>query len=260
MNLSVVILCQNEEVNLPGAIASAAFADEVLIVDGGSTDRSIQISVDAGVRVVERPFDVFAHQRNFGLEQARGTWVMFLDADERITAAAAREIVAATERSDAAAYRIARTSIALGQRLEWHPGGSDEPIRLMQRALARFEGAVHEQCIVDGVVARLAGPIEHRTHRTISALLGKVDRYSTLEATEQVARGARVLPPWRIMWTVTATSWRYWRQGLRKHGMVGAIEAITLGFDRALVGAKIWELHHRAEIDAAYTDGESTRA
>lgn len=256
MNLTVAILCLNEEKNLPRAIASAGFADEILVVDGGSTDHSIRVAIAAGARVVERPFDAFAHQRNFALDQASGKWVFFLDADERLSPAAAAEVASAVARCDADAYRIGRTSIALGQRMTWHPGGHDAPVRLMRRGIARFEGAVHERCVIDGEVGALTGPLEHRTHRSIEELITKVNRYSSLEASELAERGARVLPPWRVLWTMTSTAWRYWRQGLRRHGMAGAIEAMTLGFDRAIVAAKIWERVHRTEIEAAYRDDQ----
>lgn len=258
MTLSAVILCRNEEANLPGAIASVAFADEIVIVDGGSTDRSIPVAIAAGVRVVERPFDGFAHQRNFGLAEATGTWVLFLDADERVPPKTAEQIASAVARCDADAYRIPRSSIALGEPLAWHPGGPDEPIRLMRRAKAHYEGAVHERCHIDGRVGRLKGPLEHRTHRSISDLVDRIDRYSSLEAAELHERGARVLPPWRVLWTMTTTVWRYWRQGLRRHGMAGAIEALALGFDRALVAAKIWELEHQDEIASRYVDDART--
>jgi glycosyltransferase involved in cell wall biosynthesis len=259
MSLTVAILCQDEERNIEAAIASASFADEVLIVDGGSKDRSIQVAIAAGARVLERPFDAFARQRNFALEHATGKWVFFLDADERITPTAASQIAAAVARCDADAYRIERISVALGERLDWHPGGRDAPIRLMKRTKARFEGAVHERCIVDGELGELAGPIEHRTHRNISELVRKIDRYSTLEAGELVERGAKVLPAWRVLWTMTTTAWRYWRQGLRRHGMAGAIEAISLAYDMALVSAKIWEQKHRDQIDQAYSDERPIR-
>lgn len=259
MSLTVAILCQDEERNIEAAIASASFADEVLIVDGGSKDRSIQVAIAAGARVVERPFDAFAHQRNFALSQATGKWVFFLDADERITQPAAEQIAAAVARCEADAYRIARVSVALGERLDWHPGGPDAPIRLMKRTKASFEGSVHERCIVEGTVGDLAGPIEHRTHRSISELVRKIDRYSTLEAEELVGRGARVLPAWRVMWTMTSTAWRYWRQGLRKHGMAGAVEAISLAYDRVLVAAKIWETEHRDQIEQAYSEERPAR-
>ena len=260
--LSVVILTLNEQVNLPGAIASAAFASEVLIVDSGSTDSTVEVAIGAGVRVVERPFEDFAHQRNVALELASGEWNLFRDADERVTPGLAAEIRALVEASEGdasqrvqIAYRIPRTSIALGARLDWHPGGNDDaPIRLVRRDAGRFEGAVHERFVGEGEIGRLAGSIEHRTHRSVSELVTKIDRYSTLEARELAAKGARVVPAWRLPWTMARTAWRYWRSGLNKHGMAGAIEACSLAFDRVLVMAKIWEAHESERIAAAYPD------
>lgn len=252
MTLTIAILCLNEEGNLPGAIASAAFANEVLIVDGGSTDRSVEIAVASGARVVERPFDDFSHQRNFALEEATGKWVFFLDADERIPSALAGEIARTCALHAYTTLTVPRVSIALGERLDWHPGGEDRPIRLVRGGVGRFEGAVHERFVSDAKPGHLKHALEHRTHRTISDLVGRIDRYSSLEATELVARGARVVSPRRVLWTAARTAWRYWRQGLRKHGIAGATEAMLLGVDRGLVLAKIWEQKHQDEIDAAY--------
>lgn len=262
MKLSVVILTLNEQANLPGAIASARFADEVMIVDSGSTDPTVEVAIAAGVRVVERPFEDFAHQRNVALELASGEWICFLDADERISEELAAEIRAVLEASEgdasrtpaAVAYRIPRVSIALGERLEWHPGGDDAPIRLIRRAAGRFTGAVHERFECAGPVGRLNAPIEHRTHRSVSDLVRKIDHYSTLEARELAARGARIVPPWRLPFTLGKTAWKYWRSGLNKHGMPGAIEACALAFDRVLVLAKIWEAREAGRIAAAYPD------
>jgi glycosyltransferase involved in cell wall biosynthesis len=264
--LSIVILTLNEEVNLPGALASAAFADEVLIVDSGSTDSTVEVAIAAGVRVVERPFEDFAHQRNVALELVSGEWICFLDADERISPALADELIAVTRGSEGeprahSSYRIRREAIALGERLRWHPGGDDAPVRLMRRGTGTFEGAVHERYVAaDGASpGMLTGIIEHRTHRTVSELVQRVDRYSTLEARELAARGARVVPPWRLPWTMASTAWRYWRSGLKQHGMAGAIEACTLAFDRVLVLAKIWEAHEADRIAAAYRDDTPAR-
>jgi len=265
--LTVAILTLNEQVNLPGAIASASFADEVLIVDSGSTDSTVEAAIGAGVRVVERPFEDFAHQRNVALELASGEWILFLDADERVSPALAAEIGALLEASEGdasqratIAYKIPRTSIAPGARLDWHPGGNDDaPIRLISRGTGRFEGAVHERFVGDGLIGRLTGVIEHRTHRSVSELVTKIDRYSTLEARELAAKGARVVPPWRLPWTMARTAWTYWRGGLNKHGMAGAIEACALAFDRVLVMAKIWEAHEAERIAAAYPDDAPAR-
>jgi glycosyltransferase involved in cell wall biosynthesis len=265
MKLTVIILTLNEQENLPGAIASASFADQIIVVDSGSTDTTVEAAIAAGVRVVERPFEDFAHQRNFALELAETEWVLFLDADERITPALAQELQAMTEASEGdvsvQAFRIPRSSIALGEKLEWHPGGTDDaPIRLVHRSSGRFEGAVHERFVTRGNVGRLTGHIEHRTHRSVSQLVGKIDKYSTLEAAEASAKGARVVPAWRLPFTLATTAWKYWRGGLKKHGMPGAIEACALAFDRVLVMAKVWENQEAERIARAYSDDTPARS
>src|SRR5688572_22803494 len=122
--ITVVILALNEEEMIGRAIASASWADEVLVMDGGSTDRTVELARLAGARIVERPFDDFARQRNSALAQAMGEWVLFCDADERITpelAAEVRGLISDAPRHDA--YAVPRRNLALGRWLEWHPGG-----------------------------------------------------------------------------------------------------------------------------------------
>lgn len=253
MNLTVAILARDEELMIGRAVASAMFADEVLVVDGGSTDATIAISQQAGARVVERPFDDFARQRNFALDEARGEWVLFVDADERVTPELAREVralVAGSPEGDA--FAVPRRALALGRWLEWHPGGPDAPVRLVRRGGPRWRGAVHER--IDGAerVGVLHSHLIHLTHRSVSDVVGKLDRYTELQAAEMVARGAR--PPSRRMLLASFPKAlaALWRSGLRREGTEGAVEAVLLAFGEALLLAKVWERTRAEPLDDTY--------
>lgn len=254
MKLTAAILTLDEEQMIERALASVAFADEILVVDGGSKDATVAIAKAAGVRVVERPFDDFARQRNFALEQASGDWVLFVDADERVTpalAASIAQVLSSEQVHDA--YAIPRTSIALGRELTWHLGGvADEPVRLLRRGVARWTGLVHEQVEGARSTGRLDGALVHLTHRTVSEVVGKIDRYSEHEAAQMVAAGAQPPRARDIMRSFAPALRALWRSGLRKEGVEGAIEAVLLAFNKTLVLAKVWEQTRDEPLAATY--------
>ncbi|HEX9774476.1 MAG TPA: glycosyltransferase family 2 protein [Actinomycetota bacterium] len=258
MTLSVVILATNEELMLPGALASAAFADEVLVVDGGSTDATATLAAAGGACVVSRPLDDFSSQRNFAMEQAMSDWVLFLDADERVTPGLAREVqalLAAGPPHDA--YAIPRASMAFGRWLEWHPGGGpDAPVRLVRAGAARWVGEVHEALHGAASTGALTERLVHLTHRTVSEVVGKIDRYSEYEAAEMARRGAPAPAARDLLRSFRVALRSLLRSGLKREGIEGAVEALLLAFNRTLVMAKVWERANAERIAAAYARAE----
>ena len=257
MSLTVALIVLDEERMLPRALASAAFADEVLVVDGGSADATVEIARSAGARVVERPFDDFARQRNAALDEAAGDWVLFCDADERIPRALAEEVLATIATAEHAAYRVPRRSMALGRWLDWHPGGPDAPTRLQRRVGPRWTGAVHEVLDTHDV-GTLRNELVHLTHRSVSEVVSKVDAYSDHEVEELLARGTSApSTPREVLSSFGRAAKELLRSGLKREGMAGAIEASLLAFNRTLVLAKLWERSHAGSIEAAYARAEA---
>lgn len=253
MTLTVAIIALDEQVMIDAVVRSCAFADEVLVVDGGSTDRTVEFATRAGARVVVRPFDDFARQRNHALAEATGDWVLFVDADERVTPALAvevRGIVDAPYGHDA--FPVPRRSVALGRWLNWHPGGPDQPIRLMRRGGARWVGAVHETAEAERIGPPLDAHLVHLTHRSVSDVVRKIDAYSTFEADALVAAGARPPAARTILGSMPKAVWQLWRSGLRREGIEGAIEASLLAFNRMLVLAKVWERTRGESLETTY--------
>lgn len=252
--LTVAILAKDEELMIERAIASAMFADEILIIDGGSQDRTIEIAEHAGARVIERPFDDFAHQRNYALEAARGDWVLFVDADERVSKELAAEVRRLLRKHpDADAYAVPRKSMALGRWLEWHLGGAvDAPVRLLRRGGPRWSGSVHE--VVEGAahIGALSAPLWHLTHRSVSEVVRKIDHYSEFQAADRIARGASSPTTKEILASFQRTLDDLWRSGLKKEGDVGAVEAVLLAFNETLVLAKTWERSRAEPLDEVY--------
>ncbi|MBI2840566.1 MAG: glycosyltransferase family 2 protein [Acidobacteria bacterium] len=197
MKISACIIALNEADRIGEAIRSVReCCDEVLVVDGGSTDATADLALKNGARVCTRPFDDYSPQKNFAISEARFPWILSIDADERVSPALALEIDAIRKSSledthDVSAYAFPRQTYYLG-RLIRHAWGDDTKPRLFHRDRARWEGElVHEGLKVDGRIRRLTKPLYHHTYRDISDHVRRMDLYSTLGAQKLARNGRR---------------------------------------------------------------------
>lgn len=186
--LAVLILTRNEEKNIAACIESAAFADEIVVVDSGSTDGTERIAREMGARFVVHPMDDagFAGQRNFALTVATAEWVLYLDADERLTAELAAEVRATVEAGEEKIYLIQRENVVFGQLMHYGTHRPDWVPRLYPRTAIHWTGRVHEGIETSLPEARLRAPMRHYTYTTWRQYLEKFNRYTTL-AAESVA-------------------------------------------------------------------------
>ena len=164
-----------------------AWADELIVVDAESQDKTVQIARDFTDRVIVRPWPGFAAQKNFGLAEAGGDWILSLDADEQVSPELREEIARrAGRRTDPTTVTRCRGSNVFWGRWIRHGGlWPDWQLRLFRRGRGRFgERAVHESVDGDGSVGRLSAPLMHRSYRDVSDFLARADRYSTLAAEE----------------------------------------------------------------------------
>ena len=191
--LSVVLITLNAAAQLRPCLESAAFADEILVVDSGSSDGTQELATACGARVLHQDWLGFGPQKHFAVTQAAHDWVLCLDADERVTPELATAIGAAlASGSDVAAFRFARCNRFLGRYLRHGEGYPDWSLRLFDRRRARWsDDAVHEKVVSDGPVGTLAGDLLHDSAETIAAYLTKQNRYTTLAAEAAVAAGQR---------------------------------------------------------------------
>jgi glycosyltransferase involved in cell wall biosynthesis len=178
---------------LAECLASAPFAGEIVVVDSGSSDDTVEIARRCGATVVVQPWLGFGPQKNFAVRLATHDWVLCLDADERVTpelGASIRTALAATP--DAAAFAVARRNRFLGRWLRHGEGYPDWIVRLFDRRRARWtEDPVHENVAVDGPVARLSGDLLHASAESLDAYVAKQNRYTSLQAAAMRAQGER---------------------------------------------------------------------
>lgn len=194
MTISAVIITRNEEAMLPDCLRSLAWVDEIVVVDSGSSDRTVDIAAEHGARVSQ--FDGwpgFGPQKNRAIELATGDWVLSIDADERVSAELAAEIRAAVNGAGSqAAYAMPRLSSYCGRYMRHSGWWPDYVTRLFRRGSARFsDDLVHERLIVDGTVGRLSNTLLHESFGSLEEVLDKVNRYSSLSAQQMAAAGRR---------------------------------------------------------------------
>jgi glycosyltransferase involved in cell wall biosynthesis len=189
--LSVTVITLNEALNIDACLASVSWADEVLVVDSGSTDDTVRRARAAGARVVIRDWPGYAAQKNWAASQAASDWILSIDADERVPKALADEIRGVLASPPAAAgFRVPRVTWHLGRWIrttDWYP---DYQLRLYDRRRAEWRPhRVHESVAADGAVLTLTHDLEHYAYRDISHHHHTMDRYTTLAAMEMFDQG-----------------------------------------------------------------------
>lgn len=210
MKISATLVTLNEERNLPRALESLRWCDEIVVVDSGSSDRTREIARSHGARVIENEWPGYAKQKNLAAEAASHDWILSLDADERLSPELEQELrQLRSEGPRFDAYSMPRLARYLGRWIRhggWYP---DRKIRLYDRRKARWAGAyVHEAVSCDGAIGELQSDLLHDTCETFSDHIRTVDRYTTLAAQEMAAAGRRVslprlllAPPWTFVRT-----------------------------------------------------------
>lgn len=214
--LSVAIIARNEADRLPGCLASVrGLADEIVVLDTGSTDDTIALAEAAGARVARHDFLGFGPTKQMAADLTRGAWILSLDADERLSpalAAALRQVL--DDPSAADAYELNRRMILLGRMLRFGGLRDEWVVKLFRRGRGRFTtDQVHEHVETTGRTGRLKGPLEHHTVRSLGDYVRKVEWYAAMRADELAARGVR---------------WRVW-DPLRLPLNVGLIAGLRLG-------------------------------
>jgi len=191
--LSVIIPCCNEERNIGDCLKSVAWADEILVVDSFSTDRTVEIARSLGAQVLQHEYESPGAQKNWALGHAKHSWVLFLDADERVTRGLEqeiREVIARDGPRDG--YWIRRRNYFLGKRIRFSGWQHDRVLRLFRRERGRWdERRVHESAVLDGRAGKLRCPLLHYSYRSAHDFLVKIERYGDWASADLVAAGKR---------------------------------------------------------------------
>ena len=218
--LSACIIALNEADRIDACLDSLAFCDEIVVVDSGSTDGTRERARAKGARVLERAFDGYRAQKDFGVNAAHHNWVLCLDADERVTPVlrASIEHERSTGFAGNAGYRCARLTEYFDNWLRHGNAYPDRVLRLFDRRRGGWRGdrEIHEHVSVDGRIALLDGDLEHRAYRSLGDQLGRLDRYAALMAEHMHMHGRRA----HIANILTNPFWRFVRGYLLRLGFL----------------------------------------
>lgn len=247
MKLSVIILTRNEEKMIKDCLESIRWADEIILVDSGSTDKTIEIAKKFGAKIIEVPSKKleYAKWRNKGLEEAKGDWILYLDADERVTPGLKKEIkqIISASKSENFAHAIPRRNFYLGKEVRFGGAYPDYVKRLFKRdKLKKWEGRLHEEPVYEGELEHLKEPMVHLTHRDLSSMVEKTRRWSKIEAELLYQAKHPPVSWWRILRIMLGELWlRGIKQQGWRDGTVGWIEIIYQMFSRFITYARLWE-------------------
>ena len=238
-----MVITRNEEGRLPACLASLTWTDEVVVVDAESTDRTVEIAREFTDRIVIRPWPGFAAQKNFAAAQARGDWVLSVDADEEVGAELREEIRSVLAGPpEASGYAVPRRNIFWGRWMRHGGMYPDWQVRLFKRGCGHFvERAVHESVEVTGEVRRLRSPLIHRSYEDIGQFLERANRYSTLAAGDLARAGARVGPAAMLLRPLGRFLNMYVLRGGFLDGTPGFLLAGLYAYYVFIRSAKVWE-------------------
>lgn len=254
MSLSVVVITKNEEGTIQRCLQSAAWADEIVVVDSGSTDRTVDICRELGARVmITSDWPGFGKQKNRALAQAKGDWVLSLDADEWVSERLREEIRAAMAApGSVVAFRIPRLSSYCGRFMRHSGWWPDHVMRLFKRGCGRFsEDIVHERTIVEGPLGTLQEPLLHESLVDLEDVIDTMDRYSSDSARMMHERGERS----SLGKALLHAAWSFLRTYLLRAGFLDGREGLMLAISNAegtyYRYTKLMLLHHRDGIPGA---------
>ncbi len=219
--LSVIIPTFNEEAYIKDALFSVSFADEIIVIDSFSTDTTPEIAKKYATKFLERKFDNFSNQKNFALKEATGDWVLFVDADERVTHTLEAEIKQTIQNPKHGGYKINFPHFYMNRFLYHH---SDDVLRLVKREGAKFSGSVHEKLICEGSIGKLKNKMLHFTYKGLDNYISKKESYAWFQAQQAFDKGKKAT--WLHLFF--KPSYRFFRSFILKGGFRDGIPGLTV--------------------------------
>lgn len=231
-------------------IKSVCFADEVIVIDSGSSDKTILIAKKLGAKVYVNKFEDFAKQRNFGFSKAKSDWIFYLDADERVGEELKKEILSILDRqlANIDSYQIPRLNVFFGKKMRYGGWFPDYQTRLFKKnSLKGWYGTVHESAKVKGKIATLSNSLLHLTHRSLGDCFEKSIIWTKMEA-ELLFKAKH--PKITIFNLIKVTFGEFFyrlflKQGFRD-GTVGWFEGLIQAFNKFLVYGQLWEKQQKS--------------
>lgn len=244
--LSAVVLTHNEENTISECLSLLSFCDERLVIDDNSTDNTVKIAKKAGAKVVSHSLvNDFSSQRNLGQSLAKGDWILFIDADERVDKRLQNDIKKAVQQKNVQGYYLKRRDYLWGKPLFHGESGYREIVRLAKKNSAQWVGNVHEEWKVKGQIGVLHHYLLHYPHQDIVEFLHEVNYYTTIRAQELMKQGVQVNWWDIILYPKVKFFQNYFIRLGFLDGVRGLVVAIIMSFHSFLVRGKVWELQKK---------------
>ncbi len=243
-----IVITKNGADLIEDCLKSLSFCNEILVVDAGSSDKTLEIAKKHNAKIIEHNFSDFSKIRNLGLEKAEGEWILYVDVDERVSEELQKSIKKTTESDSVfSAYKVLRKNFYLGNH-EWPYIEKLE--RFFKKAdLKGWRGELHESPVVDGKIGELEGFLLHYTHRDLTSMVEKTAQWSGVEAQLRFNANHPRMTWWRfprVMISGFLNS--YVKQKGYKAGTAGLIESIYQSFSMFITYARLWEMQKGHEV------------
>ncbi len=248
--ISAVVLAKNEEKNISRCLSSIAWCDEIILVDDNSTDRTALLAKKYKAQIFIHPLnDDFSAQRNFGLGKAKFDWVLFVDADERISSALWYEIMQTINSpiNNYSGFYLKRIDFMWKKKLNYGESGNVKFLRLVKRDSGKWVGKVHEVWQSSGKTNKLKNPLIHHPHNTVKNFLKEVNYYTTLRASDLYDKNTKI--NWWSIVVYPAGKFIYnyiFKLGFLD-GVQGLVFAVMMSFHSFLVRGKLWSMMQKNE-------------
>ncbi|NVJ88624.1 MAG: glycosyltransferase family 2 protein [Flavobacteriaceae bacterium] len=191
--ISAIIPTLNEEIHIEAAIKSVNFADEIIVIDSYSTDKTLEIAENYNVKIIKRKFDDFSSQKNYAIEQATHPWIYILDADERVTPSVQEEILEAVKNpKNKVGFYVRRSFYFAGKNIHYGGCQRDRVVRLFLKEQCRYKGVVHETIEANGELGFFKNKIEHYSYKGFDHYISKMNHYGELRAKEYYKKKKKI--------------------------------------------------------------------
>ena len=253
--LTAVIIAKNEEKMLPACLETLTWCDELLLIDCASSDQTAQIADSYGARVIGFDHSSFAKIREKAMESVTTDYLFYIDADERVTPALAKEILVHLEKQDCQVMEIIRENICYGRKFAYGNWQNDRVLRVFQRNnLKGWQGEIHESPIYSGHPCLLTYPLIHLTHRSTKDNLFKSAQWTIKEAS--LIAASKETKKVTFLTILRKGMMEFYRRAFKfkgyKDGLAGLIEALVQGMNRMLVYIQVWELQEKPSLEDRY--------
>lgn len=254
--ISIIIITKNEEKLIGACLESVKWADEVIVVDGGSTDQTLSIAKKYTTKIITCLDEEFDFRRNKGMDEATGNWVLYIDSDERVLDSLKQEILSLTQTTQKSAFAISRRNVIFGQEVKYGFYQKDWIIRLFRKSeFEKWVGKVHEYAKFKGELGYTKNSLLHLTHRDLDQIVLKSLSWSKIDAKLRFDSNHPKMSGWRFIRILFS---ELFNQGIRRQGFfnrdVGIMDSILQTFSMFMSYVRLWQMQQPKSLAETYEE------